>query len=229
MAGGSSAGFSHSLSKKILITGAGGHAGSVLCADLSDDYDVLASGRAASGLRVLDVCDLDSWRALQPELDQGLFALIHCVGPFVHQPIDTCEPETWRELIAGNLDSAFYAYHFCRRGLRKSRGRIIFFGLAGVQAQRPEKNQAAYAAAKNGLLSLSSSIAATEAGYGLTCNVIAPGLLHNETREEVRRFSVPAGRQAAPLELCSLVRYLLSEQAQQVTGSVMNLSGGWRL
>jgi 3-oxoacyl-[acyl-carrier protein] reductase len=224
VAGRSSSGLPHPLRKKILITGARGHAGTVLCADLSGDYDILAPERHS-----LDVCDVDSWRALQPELDQGLFALIHCVGPFVHEPIDRCEPETWRQVMAGNLDSAFYAYHFCRQGLRNAQGRIIFFGLAGVQAQRPEKNQAAYAASKTGLLSLSSSIAATEAEHGLTCNLIAPGLLHNETSEEVCRFSVPAGRQAAPFELCSLVRYLLSDEAEQVTGSVVHLSGGWRL
>ena len=148
---------------------------------------------------------------------------------FSYQPIDACDPGTWRSMMSSNLDSAFYAYHFCREALRRHHGRLIFFGLAGVSTHRAEPNLSAYAAAKSGLMSLVSSIARVEAPFGVTCNVIAPGLLHDASAEAVSRFRIPARRTATEGELVGCVRYLLSDEAAQVTGTTLTLSGGWRL
>ena len=155
--------------------------------------------------------------------------MIHCVGAFELGPVGDSDAATFDRVVASNLSSAFYAYEACRTRLRANQGRMIFFGLAGVQVTRPEPNLAAYAAAKAGLSSLVASIATTEAEYGVTCNMIAPGLLHNASVDEVERYAVPVGRSAHRHELCAAVRYLLSDEAAQVTATTLPLSGGWRV
>ncbi|MEE2834620.1 MAG: SDR family oxidoreductase [Myxococcota bacterium] len=212
--------------KRLLVTGAGGSAGRALIEGLGDDFEVLGTRRDIGPFR-LDVTDPESWSRLLET--QEVDAVLHTVGAFSYQPIDACDPGTWRSMMSSNLDSAFYAYHFCREALRRHRGRLIFFGLAGVSTHRAEPNLSAYAAAKSGLMSLVSSIARVEAPFGVTCNVIAPGLLHDASAEAVSRFRIPARRTATEGELVGCVRYLLSDEAAQVTGTTITLSGGWRL
>jgi 3-oxoacyl-[acyl-carrier protein] reductase len=214
---------------RLLISGSDGVVGSVLCADLKDDFELISLTRPERSPQGFDVTDPTGWQALSPRLDQGLDGLIHTVGSFHHDTLEATDASTWRQLIASNLDSAFYAYQASIKGLRHRRGRIIFFTLAGISSVKPEVNLAAYAAAKAGLASLGASIAAAEAEHGVTCNMIAPGLLHNASVDEVERYAVPAGRPAHRHELCAAVRYLLSDEAAQVTATTLPLSGGWRI
>ena len=198
-------------------------------AELSPDYEVIGTRRAAPLTHQLDVTDPRSWSQLMAHYADGLDALIHTVGAFLHAPLDACEPDQWRSVMASNLDSSFYAYRFAKEALRKRRGRLIYFSLAGSSSARAEPNLAAYAAAKSGLQSLAASIAQSEAGHGLTCNTIAPGLLHDASQAEVVRYRLPMGRTANPDELIAAVNFLMSGQADQVTGTTIPLSGGWRL
>jgi len=217
------------LKKRLLITGSEGTVGKALCADLDGDYQLVATTRPGRSEDDLDVCDVADWQRFMTSVGDDLYALIHTVGAFELQSVDDCDPATFDRLILSNLNSAFYAYEACRERLRSSRGRLIFFGLAGVQTARPETNLAAYAAAKAGLSSLVTSIAAAEARHGLTCNLIAPGLLHNAQADEVARYQIPAGRSARTSELCAAVRFLLADESAQITATTLPLSGGWRL
>ncbi len=214
--------------KKVLITGAGGSVGTALLAGLSDHYEVIGSRRDHDSYR-LDVTNPEQWEALMLSFETGLDAVVHTVGDFLYEPLERCDPEQWRAVMASNLDSAFYAYHFSRQPLRQRRGRLILFGLAGLSSVRAEPNLAAYAAAKSAVASVVASIAQIEAPYGVTCNLIAPGLLHDASAQEVERYRVPIGRTANEHELVATVRYLLGDDADQVTGTTLALSGGWRL
>ncbi len=215
--------------KRLLITGAAGSAGAALVAKLSPDYEVVGTRRAAPLTHQLDVTDPRSWSQLMAHYADGLDGLIHTVGDFLHEPLDACEPEQWRAVMASNLDSSFYAYRFAKEALRARRGRLIYFSLAGVSSARAEPNLAAYAAAKSGLQSLVASIAQSEAAHGLTCNTIAPGLLHDASQAQVERYRLPMNRTANPDELVAAVRFLMSDQAEQITGTSIPLSGGWRV
>ena len=213
---------------KVLITGAGGSAGTALVSGLRPHYQVIGSQRDHD-THPLDVTNPEQWQSLMSTFEQGLDAVVHTVGDFLYEPLDHCDPKQWRAVMASNLDSAFYAYRFSRQALRQCRGRLIFFGLAGLTSARAEPNLAAYAAAKSAVASLVASIAQIEVPYGVTCNLIAPGLLHDATAKEVERYRVPMGRTAHEDELVATVRYLLGNDADQVTGTTLALSGGWRL
>ena len=102
---------------------------------------------------------------------QEVDAVLHTVGAFSYQPIDACDPGTWRSMMSSNLDSAFYAYHFCEK---RSETPWSLDLLWARWCQHPPSGAdlSAYAAAKSGLMSLVSSIARVEAPFGVTCNVM---------------------------------------------------------
>ena len=211
------------------MTGAQGQVGQVLSQDLSADYELLNNTRVGESVWDFDVCRGAAWQNAAAGWRDGLDGVIHTVGAFHYGPLEAMDDALWRQVISTNLDAAFYAYKHTVEALRKRRGSLIFFTLAGLQHTRPEPHAAAYAAAKTALTSLAQSIADIEAKHGVRCNMIAPGLLHNESPTTVQRYRVPLGRAAKRSELCAAVRYLLGESAAQVTGVTLPLSGGWRL
>jgi NAD(P)-dependent dehydrogenase (short-subunit alcohol dehydrogenase family) len=215
--------------KRLLVTGAQGQVGQVLSQDLGVDYDLLENRRTGELLWDFDVCSVAAWEAASAGWSDGLDGVIHTVGAFHYGPLETMSAEAWTRVVSTNLDAAFYAYKHTIEALRKRRGCLIFFTLAGLQNNRPEPHAAAYAAAKTALTSLAQSIADIESKHGVRCNMIAPGLLHNEAPATAQHYKVPLGRSAQEHELCAVVRYLLGDSAAQVTGTTLPLSGGWRL
>jgi NAD(P)-dependent dehydrogenase (short-subunit alcohol dehydrogenase family) len=68
---------------------------------------------------------------------------------------------------------------------------------------------------------------------GITVNLVVPGVFETEMTSSMRpeaqeaiRAMIPLGRRGDPRELACAVRFLLSEQASYITGSVVTVDGG---
>jgi NAD(P)-dependent dehydrogenase (short-subunit alcohol dehydrogenase family) len=80
------------------------------------------------------------------------------------------------------------------------------------------------------------TIAAENAGRGITANAVLPGMV---ATEKVRAMpaevldaviaSLPAGRMASPEEVAALVSFLASEDAGYITGEAIGIDGGFGL
>ncbi|MFZ2050940.1 MAG: 3-oxoacyl-ACP reductase FabG [Solirubrobacteraceae bacterium] len=136
--------------------------------------------------------------------------------------------DEWGRVIDTNLTAAFRLTRKALRGMIRVRfGRVI--NLASVVGPRANPGQSNYAAAKAGLIGMTKTIAVEVARRGVTVNAIAPGLIETDMTADLDDSllqSVPARRAGTPQEVAACARFLASEQAGYVTGSVLYVDGG---
>ena len=101
--------------------------------------------------------------------------------------------------------------------------------VGSVTAAMGNPVEAGYGAAKAGLLGLTRSLARK----GITVNLVVPGVFDTEMAASMRpqaqeaiRAMIPLGRRGDPRELACAVRFLLSDEASYITGSVVTVDGG---
>ena len=158
----------------------------------------------------------------------GVDSLVNNVGVYDPKPLAQIDAHHWRWTFAGNLDASFYcAQAFMGQLLQRPRSRIVNLGYASCDRLRPAAVGTAYQIAKTGVHLLGQSLARTHAGTGLTVNTLSPGQLENSI-DLPSADRLPSGRACRVDELAQALLYLLSPQADQVTGTNLELSGAWQ-
>ena len=148
------------------------------------------------------------------------------------QDIEDMALDEWNQVIAVNLTGAFL---MCRAALPVMRrgkwGRIVNFSSQGGR-MRSQLSGAHYGASKAGLIGFTRVLAGQVGTYGITANCIAPGRIDTE---QSRSFGdvdsyldrLPMGRFGAADDIAAGVEYLVSERASFVTGTVLDINGGF--
>lgn len=156
------------------------------------------------------------------------------ISPVVAPPRRT-DPLVWREVLEVNLTAAFLAARAASRVMGPG-GRLIYTG--SVLGERPARGLSAYCASKAGLVGLAKSLAIDLADEGITVNVVAPGWFDsplaqgfkaNPTLSEAILGHTVQRRWGAAEDLCGAYQFLASDASAFVTGSVLNVDGGYLL
>ena len=116
---------------------------------------------------------------------------------------------------------------------RQGWGRIVKLGITGGQHTDPAAHMAAYVAAKAGMIAFSRCVALEEAQYGITVNVVCPGVVPDTERSlaeavAIHDSDVPVGRPGTWEDIASAVLFFVADEASFVTGAVLEVKGGWR-
>lgn len=142
------------------------------------------------------------------------------------------EDEGWRAVMAVNLDGAF---HCTREALRimaaqDIRGSIVNIASTAVQSGEGPVH---YVTSKAALVGLTRALSREVASRGIRINAVAPGptdtpLMRSIPDEWISSLekAIPLGRLARPEEVAAAVRFLASDEASYVTGSVLVANGG---
>src|SRR5450755_2710950 len=138
----------------------------------------------------------------------------------------------WQRDLDVNLTGSFRVVQACLRGMRDRRfGRITVISSFAATFGMPA--QVAYSASKAGLLGMVKTVAAENAGLGVTANAILPGLVASagvlampQEIIDVWLERIPAGRLVAPAEIAEAVAYFSSPGAGAVTGQELVIDGG---
>jgi len=150
---------------------------------------------------------------------------------FLDFPADVFEQTMNGTLISGFHMSQLVARHMVTRG---GGGKIVF--MSSVQGEMPISLCSAYGAAKAGLNHLTRSIAVELAPHRINVNAIEPGWI--DTPGEHAAFSdetiaaegkrLPWGRLGLPRDIGNAVAFLVSEEADYITGVVLPVDGCFR-
>ena len=159
--------------------------------------------------------------------------LINCAGFFPILPFEEISVQDWQRVIDINLTGSFLMTR-ALLPLMKDRGwgRIVNFGSASVFDGT--RNQTHYVAAKAGIIGFTRSLAREVGGYGITANVITPGLTLTQAVKDHFPPAVLAAQRAArslqrdetPDDLIGPVFFLASPDAGFITGQTLNVDGG---
>ena len=141
--------------------------------------------------------------------------------------------QDWHRLRGTDLDGVLYC---CRAVYRhmvaRKTGRILtvssMWGRSGASCE------AAYSAAKAGVIGLTQALARELGPSGITVNCVAPGVIDTEmnaglTPEDLQALSeeTPLGRLGTPEDVARALLFLASPEAGFLTGQVLGVDGGY--
>lgn len=182
-----------------------------------------------------DVGDAEETREAMARIvdrEKRLDILVNNAGVAVDGLVVRLKEEDWERALRVNLTGVFHCTKAALRTMMRARyGRIV--NLTSVVGAMGNTGQAAYAAAKAGVVGFTRSVAREVSSRGITVNAVAPGFVETEMTEAIdetqRGFYasvIPAGRMGRPEEVASAVEYLASPDAGYVTGHVLHVNGG---
>jgi 3-hydroxybutyrate dehydrogenase len=160
-------------------------------------------------------------------------------------PIEQFDEEVWERMIAVMLTAPFVLMRACWPGMReRGWGRVVNIG--SIHSLRASPFKSAYVSAKHGLLGLTRTAALEGGPQGITVNLIAPAyvrtpLVEKQIADQARTRGIPEDEVIAqvmlepaaikrliePAEVAELVRFLCSDAASSMTGSVFEMGLGW--
>ncbi|MDR2759213.1 MAG: SDR family oxidoreductase [Spirochaetaceae bacterium] len=158
--------------------------------------------------------------------------LICAWGPYKRAPVEQLLAHDWLFLTAANLTlPGILISSVLGNMIGKKWGRILLFGGTNTDAIRGFATTAAYSAAKTALGVVAKSVALTAGPYGVSCNVVCPGLTDTEyTGKAARDYNRERSPGGIPLnsgEIADMAIQILEHP--QVNGAIIPIDRGLKL
>ncbi|KQX19562.1 MULTISPECIES: SDR family NAD(P)-dependent oxidoreductase [unclassified Sphingomonas] len=221
---------------------------SVMVADLDEDGSALDAELGEHSLyRRLDVTRADDWAAAFGALRERfgrVDILVNNAGTSRTGSIEDASEADWRFVMDTNALSVFLGCQQAVKAMRETGGAIV--NIASARGQRTGAAQCAYSASKAAVLSLTESIAlhCGEHGLPIRCNAICPGVIDTPLMRQHAATVAPdepaavvakmtamgiMGRLGTMREIGDAAVFLASGEASFVTGTALNVDGGFRI
>lgn len=204
----------------------------------SGDFDALVAPADVTSRE-----EVDRVFAIAREAQGPVTILVNNAGAADSSPFERITDESWRRMMAVNLDALLYCCQAALPDLRTAAaGRIVT--IASTAGLRGYAYTAAYSAAKHGAIGLTRALAIELAGSAVTVNAVCPGFADTDmtaeaasrirektgrseaqARADLARFN-PQGRLVSPEEVASAVLWLCLPESASITGQAIAVAGG---
>jgi len=183
--------------------------------------------------RRLEVRDTEAVDALGASFD-SLDVLVNNAGANFPDGRDEWQPDVFEQALLLNLAGPFRLTVACRPALRAAGGSVV--NLASLSAFRAVPFVPGYAAAKAGIVSATTTLAASWAKEGIRLNAIAPGVIETRMTEPMMGIAevvdpqlahIPMGRFGTVDEIAPAILFLASDAASYLTGHTLLVDGGY--
>lgn len=158
--------------------------------------------------------------------------LINNAGIVIDKRLENMDIKQWEKVISVNLTGTFNCTRSVIKYMQKQgRGKII--NISSIVGETGNIGQSNYSASKGGIISFTKTIAKEYAIDGITVNAVAPGFIKTKMLENIPKEimqktleQIPLGRFGEPEEVAKSVCFLTSNDANYITGQVININGG---
>lgn len=233
---GGAAGIGRGITRRLIAEG-----GHVVAVDIDEEACQRLLEDEGSHVRVVtgDVSDADIAAAAVTEAVEafgGLHGLVNNAHASKQKPLLELEQADWDLSFATGFQATLNFMRAAHPELVKTQGSIVNFGSGAAMSGQP--NQAAYAASKEAIRGLTRVAANEWAPEGIRVNVVSPLAMtpgveawsksHTEQYEGVVA-TIPLARFGDPeQDIAPIVAFLLSDDAQYMTGQTLMADGGIR-
>lgn len=232
---GASKGIGKSISTKLAQNGAKVVLLSRSIEELKKVHEELKSTGLQSVYKQTDVSNIDDLKCAVDytiETWGTIDGIVNNAGITEDNLIVRMKPDSFDKVIDINLKGTFNGIKSVSKIMIKNNyGRII--NISSVIGHIGNKGQSNYAASKAGIIGLTKSAAKELAKKNITVNTVAPGYIETDMTKKLNNLnkeqllnSIPLNRLGSPDDIASIICFLLSDQANYITGQTINVDGG---
>jgi 3-oxoacyl-[acyl-carrier protein] reductase len=181
---------------------------------------------------IQDFAAVTQWVAETREAFNSIDIVVCNAGITRDKGLAFMQPQDWLDVINTNLNGTI---NLCKAAiltfLKQKSGTIV--NISSVTGITGMPGQTNYAASKAGIIGFSKALAQEVAAYNIRVNVVAPGFIETDMvkglKDEYRSKMlqhIPLGRFGTTDEVARVVKFLVSDRSQYITGQTIVVDGG---
>ena len=202
---------------------------------LEGELKALGVKAQASRVDIKDYDAVKAWVDKTKEIFGSLDIVVNNAGIIRDRALALMEPADWQDVINTNLGGTINLTRAAIVTLVKQKSGSII-NISSVTGLTGMPRQTNYAASKAGIIGFTKALAKEVAAYNIRVNAVAPGFIETDILKDLKEAyrqqiieHIPLGRMGKSEEVARVVKFLVSDAGNYITGQTIIIDGGMSL